>query len=60
MLEGPKSRYKCLHNGEEEGNLSPAEEEEAMWSQRSVLCSHKAREAGSHQADAGRGWGKLS
>lgn len=36
MLEGPKSHHKCLHNSEKEGDLSPAEEEEVMWSQRSV------------------------
>lgn len=30
ILEGPKSHHKGLHNGEEEGGLSSAEEEEVV------------------------------
>lgn len=55
ILEGPKSHPRCLHEGEEEGVLASAEEEEGTGSQRSAGCSHKPREGNSHQADAGRG-----
>lgn len=54
ILEGPKSHPRCLHEGEKEGVLASAEEEEGTGSQRSATIQGREAATRLMLGEAGR------